>query len=192
MEIITKDDFIVRKEEIRKRILNGAVFIYPTDTIYGLGCNALHDEAVQKIRDIKDRPTTPFSVIAPSKDWIVEHCGCINKKQCGSWLKKLPGPYTIIHKYNKSSGVSSLVTNGIRTIGVRIPDHWFSKISTEMGIPIVTTSANKVGRDFMTSLENLDRGIKPHVDFIIYEGEKRGRPSQIIDLVNPETKIIER
>ena len=60
-----------------------------------------------------------------------------------------------------------------------MPDHWIIKGAELLNLPVVTTSANKVGEYFMTSLDNLSTQIKSKVDFIIYEGEKKGRPSQI-------------
>ena len=56
---------------------------------------------------------------------------------------------------------------------MRIPDHWFSDVIRELGFPIVTTSANRSGQPFTTSLDDLDQVIKDGVDFIIYEGEKK-------------------
>ena len=72
-----------------------------------------------------------------------------------------------------------------------MPEHWFSGIVKELAFPVVTTSANVSGDNFMTSIENLDERVKNKVDFIIYEGEKHGRPSKIIDLTKRE-RVIER
>ena len=178
MKILTKEEIDVNKEVILEVIENGVVFIHPTDTIYGIGCNAADQEAVDKVREIKGRPNSPFSIIAPSKDWIKKNC--ILNKEAEKWLDKLPGPYTLILK--SKNKLAKNIAPGLETIGVRIPDHWFSKVVEELNIPIVTTSANKVGEDFMTSLENLDDGLKAYMEFIIYEGEKHGSPSKIIDL----------
>jgi len=93
------------RDEMIQRIFNNEIFIYPTDTIYGIGCNALDELAVQKIRLIKGRDDKPFSVIAPSFDWIYENCDVdVDLK------KYLPWPYTIIlkkknpkyHKFQKT------------------------------------------------------------------------------------------
>ena len=174
--------------EVAEQIREGAIFIYPTDTIYGIGCNALDETAVEKVRELKRRPSNPFSIIAPSKEWIVENC--IVSTEAKEWLNKLPGPYTLILKFKKKNAIAKNVNNNTENIGVRIPDHWFSEIVQQLGIPIVTTSANLAGKPFMTSLEDLDESIEDGVDFILYEGEKKGRPSKIVNLV--EGKIKER
>lgn len=188
MRILTKDEVKVEKITLKESILDGSIFIYPTDTIYGIGCNALKPESVIKIRDIKERTQNPFSVIVPSKQWIYDNC--IVSEEAMQWVEKLPGPYTLILKVNNNV-VAKEVNPKLNTLGIRIPNHWLSAFVSELDVPIVTTSANKTGNDFMTSLENLDFDIKSRVDFIIYEGEKHGKPSKIIDLTN-KIKIIER
>ena len=65
MQILNKDEYYLRRSELLNKINGGAIFIYPTDTIYGLGANALDQKAVTRIRDAKERPENPFSVIAP-------------------------------------------------------------------------------------------------------------------------------
>jgi|TARA_B100000315_G_scaffold170532_1_gene159072 L-threonylcarbamoyladenylate synthase len=189
MRVLSKEEFENQKDVIRTSLIeNKTVFIYPTDTVYGIGCNALNKEPVEKIRDIKQRKTNPFSVIAPSKEWIDENC--IINDNAKDWIKRLPGPYTLILKIKKPC-VAENVTLGINSLGVRIPDHWFSNFVNEIDIPIVTTSANKSGNDCMTSLEDLDADMKSRVDFIVYEGTKKGQPSKIIDLTD-DVKVIER
>ena len=187
MEILSKEEVQKRKDEILQWIKNNKVFIYPTDTIYGIGCNATEFTAVKKIREIKKRITTPFSVIAPSKEWIKNNCLIADEK----WLDKLPGPYTLILPLKNIHAVAPNVSNG-KTLGVRIPDHWFSSIIRELSFPIVTTSANIHGEPFMTSLETLSPEIQSQIDFIIYEGEKKGTPSTLIDLSQNDVKEIKR
>lgn len=188
MQIITKEELIFSKPYIFQKIEAGAIFIHPTDTIYGIGCNALDSKAVKKVREIKGRPVTPFSVIAPSKEWI--HKNCRITRDARKWIEMLPGPYTLILNKNNTE-VAEEVAPGINSIGVRIPNHWFSSVVVELGIPIITTSANIVHEDFMTSLEDLDERIKGKIDFIVYEGPKVGKPSKIVDL-SKELSIIER
>jgi L-threonylcarbamoyladenylate synthase len=185
MQVLTKDEFIGQWEVLRRRIRQESlVFVYPTDTIYGIGCNAQDARAVDRIRTIKQRFDNPFSVIAPSKDWIRHNCE--TGKKAEGWLAKLPGPYTIIFPTVKHC-VSSNVNLGT-SLGVRIPDHWFTKYVSEIGLPLVTTSVNKTGEDYMTNLEDMDDDIKKKVDFIIYEGELLGKPSTIVNLISDEVK----
>jgi len=191
MEIINKDQYDLESEKygylIRK---NSPIFIHPTDTIYGIGCLADDDEAVKKVREIKERYSRPFSVIAPSKDWIIENCEVGEREK--QYIDKLPGPYTLILKLKNKNAVSPLVNDNRDTLGVRIPDHWVSDCVSKIGKPIVTTSANKMGEDFMTSHEDLDSSIKRNVEFMFYEGEKSGRPSKVIDLTNEDVEVIHR
>ena len=184
MKILSKKGFLGQKEKYLKLILNGAVFIYPTDTIYGIGCDAKNSRAVRKIRELKKRPTNPFSIIAPSKKWISETC--ILDQEAKKWLKKLPGPYTLILKLkqdkNNKKCIAKEVNAGSGLIGVRIPKNWFSDIAKKAGVPIVTTSVNEAGKQFMISEKDVNPDIAEGVDFIIYEGEKAGKPSTLIDL----------
>jgi L-threonylcarbamoyladenylate synthase len=190
MIIYNKDEVKVNKDVIINTISKGSVFIYPTDTIYGIGCDATNSHAVLKIREIKNRYTNPFSVIAPSKEWIRNNCELPANSQ--EWVSKLPGPYTLILKLKNKSAIAKEINNGLDTVGIRIPNHWISDLATKIGKPIVTTSANKSQSNFMTSLEDLDQDIKKKVDFIIYDGEIKGKPSTIIHLDSEEVKIKER
>lgn len=185
--IISKDEFTNRQSKFFKELAAGAVFIYPTDTVYGIGCDAANTAAVQRIREIKDRAVMPFSVIAPSIKWIRDHC--IVKDE--TWLSKLPGPYTLIFPAKDFECISHDVAMGRGSLGVRIPDHWISEVIAAYGKPIVTTSANVTGGNVMQAIEDLPAQLR-HVDFIIYEGPRHGNASTLIDLTEPKPKIIAR
>jgi L-threonylcarbamoyladenylate synthase len=184
--ILSRVEFWTKKIKHFKQIKDGAVFIYPTDTVYGIGCDATNKNAVERLRQLKNRNVMPFSVIAPNKKWIEDNC---EYKQ--EWLDKLPGPYTLIMRLKNDKCVTPGVTVGRDTIGVRIPAHWISDVAEMLGKPIVTTSANITGGNVMQKLEDLPAQLL-HVDFIIYEGEKRGAPSELVDLTEKKVKIIYR
>ena len=188
MRILNYDELKMEKPSIIDAIIRGAVFIYPTVTIYGIGSNAQLSNSVKKVRILKSRASNPFSVIAPSLQWVYENC--VVAKEGEEWLEKLPGPYTLIFKL-KNNCVAKEVNPGLKTLGVRIPNHWIRKIVAEADVPVVTTSVNKSNEDYMTSLEDLDPAIKAGIDFMLYEGRKEGRPSKIIDLTEA-IRIIER
>jgi len=190
MLMIPKSEFLQHRQKNIELIKYGAVFIYPTDTIYGIGCDARSPTSVNRIRQIKQSLDQPFSVIAPSKVWIKDSLEC--KKSCESWLDKLPGPYTLIMKLKNEYCVAKEVTAGKNSLGVRIPKNWFSDIVAEAGIPIVTTSVNVHGSKLMVSLLELPESIKKLVDFAIDDGIIAGKPSTIVNLTKSPPEIIER
>lgn len=185
MPIFSKSYVIVNKPKLVKEIQEGAVFIYPTDTIYGIGCDATNSAAVKRIREIKQRDAKPFSVIAPSIDWIRENCEI--SEHAKSWLQKLPGPFTLIFSLKNPAAISHETNMGMKTLGVRIPDHWISSLVAEAGVPIVTTSVNFAGKPPCTTKAELEQF---NVDFIIYEGDKVGKPSTIVDTISG--KVVQR
>ncbi|MDD5331981.1 MAG: L-threonylcarbamoyladenylate synthase [Candidatus Nanoarchaeia archaeon] len=183
MEIIAINN--IKKNRIVKDIREGKIFIYPTDTIYGLGCNALDREAVSKIRGIKERENKPFSVIAPSKKWIFD-----NFKANKSYIDKLPGPFTFVVKMNKKGIVAENVNLKSNTLGVRIPNHIFSVLVQEAKVPFITTSVNISGKKPINSVKEIPKKILKNVDIIIDEGTLNNNPSTVIDLTGKTAKIL--
>lgn len=190
MRVISKEQFFGSKSYYLRKITKGAVFIYPTDTIYGIGCDATNAAAVQRLREIKGRYAKPLLVMAPSKEWVQKNC--IVPRQAEQWITKWPAPHTLILKLKSRGYIAKDVNNGQDTIGVRMPDHWFRQAATELDIPIVSTSANIAGEEFMTSLDDLDARIRAKIEFIIYEGEKRGHPSTLMDFTAEKVQVTER
>ncbi|MEE9525771.1 MAG: L-threonylcarbamoyladenylate synthase [Candidatus Woesearchaeota archaeon] len=193
MQVITRAETRLRRGEIREKILNGDVFVYPTDTIYGIGCNALDSKAISKLRTMKQRPDSPFSVIAPSRAWIEENC--IITDEAKEWLDKLPGPYTFILK-TKDQPVAPEVAPGKESLGVRMPEHWITPFVEWVGVPIITTSVNVTDEPYMEKIEDLDEDIndtiKRKLAFVLYEGPIKGRPSKLVHLEGDEVKVRER
>jgi len=192
MIIVNFDEYNLNRKAILKDIPK-AVFIYPTDTIYGIGCNALDEKSVNKIRKLKDS-SQPFSVIVPSKEWIYENC--VVTEEAEEWIRKLPGPYTLLLRLKNKKAVAKNVhnydMNGDVILGVRMPNHWFLTISYSIKLPIVTTSANLTGQNFMTSLDDLDPNMHNKVDYIFYDGPKKGTPSTIVHLAGEKIKLVPR
>lgn len=166
------------KDEVISAIKAGKIFIYPTDTIYGIGCDATNNDAVMRVRAIKQRPDNPFSSIAPSKQWILEKCVVPDSKE----LDRLPGPFTFILKPKDVYPLAPMVNPTHTEMGIRIPDHWFTSVISEAGVPFVTTSVNYSGEKHMESLEEVPKEILDQVDYVIYEGVKKGQSSAKINL----------
>ncbi len=182
MRTYTKSEAKIEKFRINNKIHSGQIFVYPTDTIYGIGCSALDDDAIQKLRFAKKSGDRPYGIIVPNKEWIHENCEVNDEVK--EHMKKLPGPYTLYLKLKNTKAVSKHVNprEGNQTIGVRMPNHWIQSMVAELNIPIVTPPANIVGKNFMTSLDNLDDELKKIAHFAIYEGEKKGKQSKIFYL----------
>ncbi len=162
-------------EKIIQEIKQGKIFIYPTDTIYGIGCDATNKQSVNKIKSIKSRDKDkPLSVIAPSIDWIKKNC--ITKNT--NLDKYFPGPYTLILK-KKNPKFLQHVSN-TDSLGIRIPDNFFTRIIQDSNLPFITTSVNLQGEPFLTNIKDLKPEIKNKVDIIINQGPLTGEPSTLI------------
>lgn len=162
-------------DEYVSKVENGEVFIYPTDTVYGIGCDATNEKAVETIRKLKKRPEKPLSVIAPSKEWIVQNTNCDIKD-----LDFLPGKFTLIFKLSNKKSVAQNVAN--EKLGVRIPNHPISSFVRELGKPIITTSANISGKPTITDWSDLPDSFEEHVSFFVNQGMINSLPSKVIDM----------
>ncbi len=177
----------INKRDVVKRIKQGELFIYPTDTIYGMGCNALKQGAVQLLKEIKNRDEKPFSVIAPNKQWIYKNLEVTNKR----FIQKLPGPYTYILKIKKRA-VARNVNPGLKTLGIRMPDHPFTNLIKKSGVPFITTSVNYSGKKPARNIKDIPRRILNKVDIVLDNGFLHNYPSTLIDLTSDIAKIIKR
>lgn len=165
----------MEKDRLINDIKDGKIFIYPTDTIYGLGCDAHKEDSVSKIKEMKGRDKNkPLSIIAPSKKWIFENLD-VDKKLIDKYL---PGKYTLILK-KKDKGFLKHVSSG-ETLGIRIPDCEFTQIVQEVDVPFITTSVNLSGEPFITQISEIGEKIKDKVDNIVDIGKLDGSPSTIV------------
>lgn len=160
---------------------SGGILIYPTDTVYGIGCDATNESAVAKVRRIKGvEANKPLSVMVAGLGMAEEYC------ETGIWedmiLKRfLPGPYTFILK--ESEGLPA--AGGSGTIGIRIPDSEFcNALCARFGKPIVTTSANLTGKPAPKTCQEIDMAVMSAAGLAIDGGPaKHGTSSTVIDLV---------
>lgn len=169
-------------------IRNGRIFVYPTDTIYGIGCNALLDDAVRKVFCAKKRDASmALSVIAPSFEWICKYCDV----DMDVVRKYLPGPYTLIVR-KKDAGFLFKVCGGKGTLGARIIEHPMMKYFEMAGVPFVTTSVNVSGDAPACDVSGISDEILRFVDVVIDDGVIEGKASTLIDLSEGEEKVVGR
>ncbi len=163
------------EEKLIDMIKAGKVFIYPTDTVYGLGCNAENESSVSRIKLIKAREKEkPLSVIAPSKEWISAHL-MTDKVDIDKYL---PGAYTLV-LWKKDKNFLNYVSSS-DTLGVRIPDNDFAKLVEKAGVPFITTSVNLSGEPPASRVAEIKTEILSNVDIVLDGGTLPGTPSTII------------
>ncbi|KEI12964.1 tRNA threonylcarbamoyladenosine biosynthesis protein [Clostridium novyi B str. ATCC 27606] len=173
-------------EEAGKALREGGLVAFPTETVYGLGANALDSEAVKKIFIAKGRPQdNPLIVhIADfNLDNLVEEIPIIAEKI----MKKFwPGPLTIIMK--KSNRIPYVTSAGLESVGIRMPSNVVAReLIKKSGVPIAAPSANISGKPSPTNIERCIEDLNGRVEYII-GGEKCevGLESTIVDCtVNP-------
>ena len=174
-----KPEAIIKSYQVLQK---GGVIVYPTDTIYGLGCDAKNETAIKKINKIKNR-IGPMSVIAPNQktalDWME-----INKNMILKIKNKLKNGNTVIVPVKKDI-CSNLITGNYQSLGIRIPKHSFcKKLTKQYPNPITTTSVNQTGQQPFTNPTNILNYFSKMVDLIIEDGIIVGNGSKIFLLKN--------
>ncbi|MBI4811023.1 MAG: threonylcarbamoyl-AMP synthase [Ignavibacteriales bacterium] len=190
----------INPSRIQSRLINdvasvierGGVILYPTDTIYGLGCDAFKKKAVERIFQIKKRsPQNPALVLAGSNSMVEELVADISDSAANLMKHFWPGPLTIVFRACK--GIHPLLVSRTGKIGIRIPDNNFClKLLTRCQTPIVSTSANISGEVIMSTFNSLRDVFLEKVDMLVDGGDlKSTLPSTVVD-VSEEKLIILR
>ncbi|MEK7845458.1 MAG: L-threonylcarbamoyladenylate synthase [Nitrospinota bacterium] len=172
------------------QILNdGSVIAYPTDTIYGIGCDIFNKKGIEKIYQIKKREKNkPLSFICADLSDISQYAIVSNyayriMKRC------LPGPYTFI--LEASSKTPKKIMSKRKTVGIRIPDHKIClAIVVELGHPLITTSANISTEEELNNPDDIEDKLGHSLDLIIDGGPLISTPSTIIDLTGDSPMVI--
>ncbi len=182
------------KNEIEKSIEvleSGKLLLYPTDTVWGLGCDATNVQAVKDVYALKNRVESKSLVIlVASLEMLNEYIQDIPKEAL-KLLNSLEKATTII--YNHKQGLATNMIAADNTIAVRIPNHEFCRqLIQDFGKPIVSTSANKSGESTPKSFSEISKAIIDGVDYIVdLEREKVSlKSSTILKLVGDEVVII--
>lgn len=172
-------------KEISEVIRNGGIVLFPTETVYGIGANALNEEAVKRIYEIKKRPTNkPISLLVSSVEMIEKVAKDITKLEYALIEEFFPGPLTIILK--KKDIVSNIVTSGKDTVGIRMPENEIALNLIEYAdVPIATPSANISGNPSGTDLKDIMNDFKDGVDCFIDGGKSKiGIASTIVQVID--------
>ncbi|MDW8084038.1 MAG: L-threonylcarbamoyladenylate synthase [Candidatus Caldarchaeum sp.] len=165
--------------EAVKAVLKGGVVVYPTDTVYGIGCDPFDTNAVQRVIEIKKREAKPMPVLLSNIDMLYAVAEPTSE-EIEAAFKLWPGPVTILMK--KSPNLPGIVTAGEETVGVRIPAHLIPlTIMERTGKPLVGTSANISGQPSATELDQIEPAVLSNADVAIDGGPTFfGAPSTVI------------
>jgi len=172
-------------------IMKGNVTALPTETVYGLGANALNEEAVLKIFETKDRPAfNPVIVHIHDADEMKKYSSDIPEIVYDIAEKFSPGPVTFVLK--KNNLVPDIVTAGNDSVGLRIPSHeLFREVLKGSKLPIAAPSANRSGKISPTTAEEVLKEMDGRIDLILDGGKcEIGIESTVISFLNDEIKIL--
>ena len=177
----------IDREDLNKALetlKQGGVILYPTDTIWGIGCDATNPEAVEKVFALKGREKSKSMLILLHND-----------NQLASYVQEIPEvayelieasdrPMTIIYSKAKNLAHNAIAEDG--SIGIRVVDHPFcQQLLQRFRKPIISTSANISGEPSAATFDEISEEIKQGVDYIVQYGQRdlsKGKPSIILKL----------
>ncbi len=178
--------YINKAVEVLKK---GGVIIYPTDTVYGLGCDIFNIDAVERIYTIKNETDTKlFSFICSDLKDISKYAK-VSDFAYRSMKKLLPGPYTFVLPAAKE--VPKILWTKRKTVGIRVPDNNIARtLVQELGNPIISTSATTRKGELLFDPLEIRTVFNLSTDLMLSMGALNGVPSSIVDLSGDEAEII--
>ena len=180
------------KENIKtaaETVKNGGVIAFPTETVYGLGCDPQNIQAVEQLLTIKGDRKKPFPVLVAS---LKDATKIANVSSKGEKLaaKFWPGPLTVV--FAKKDALSEVVTFGLDTVGLRMPNNQVAlSLIQQSGGLLIGSSANFSGEKPPRSVLEMSEKLKETVDLVLDGGPAtQGTPSTVVDLTLDEPKIV--
>lgn len=181
--------------EIRKVVeclQDGGVVIYPTDTIYGIGCDIFMQKSIERITHLtgNEKKKSALTFICSDLSQLSDYCKPINNTIFKAMKKVLPGPYTFILEANNN--VPKLLQSKKKTVGIRIPDNSIIReIVAQLGHPILSTSVKDDDEivEYTTDPELIYEKYGDQVDIVIDGGYGDNVPSTIVDCTSGELEI---
>lgn len=179
-------------DEVVKTLKNGGLIIYPSDTVYALGCNIFDIRAMEKLAQIKKTKLdkAQFSIICNDLSHLSEFTKPIDSATFRFLKNRVPGPFTFILEANKNL---PLAYKGKKTVGIRVPDHPIPKLIVEkLGHPIASTSIKDDDEviEYSTDPELIAEKYDHLVDIVIDSGYGDNVASTIVDLTSGEPEVL--
>ncbi|UWG46464.1 tRNA A37 threonylcarbamoyladenosine synthetase subunit TsaC/SUA5/YrdC [Halanaeroarchaeum sp. HSR-CO] len=167
-------------EQAADAIRSGRLVVYPTETVYGLGADALDEAAIERVFAAKRRVREePISLAVPTVDRAFEYVDATDRES--TFMREfLPGPVTVV--VAKRAAVPDVLTGGRQRVGVRVPDHDLARSLLHAAAPITATSANVSGNPSVTAPDDLDPAIRSAAAVVLDGGETAGTASTVVDV----------
>jgi tRNA threonylcarbamoyl adenosine modification protein (Sua5/YciO/YrdC/YwlC family) len=178
-------------DRVVERLRDGAVIAYPTDTIYGIGCDITNKKAIERVYQIKQRPQhKPFSFLCSDLKNISRYAKVSNYAY-KTMRRLLPGPYTII--LEGSNEVPKMMLTKRKSAGIRVPDNpiCMALIQT-LGNPIISTSATTADGELLNQPWLIEERLGKLLDLVIDGGPVPGEPSSIISLIGDRPEVLRK
>ena len=178
--------------EVINTLENGGLIIYPSDTVYALGCDIYNLKAMEKLAKLKNTTLEKahFSIICNNLSHLSEFTRPIETSTFRLLKSKIPGPFTFILEANKSL---PLAYKGKKTVGIRVPDHSIPQLIVEkLGYPIASTSIKDDDEmlEYSTDPELIAEKYDDLVDLVIDSGYGDLTASTIVDLTSGEPLVL--
>ncbi|MDF2447935.1 MAG: Sua5/YciO/YrdC/YwlC family protein [Bacteroidota bacterium] len=173
---------------------NGGIIIYPTDTVYSIGCDITNQKAIEKLCRLKNiKPEKAnFSFVCSDLSQLANYAKPISNTLFRVMKKALPGPYTFILEANNN--VPKLLKQNKKTVGIRVPDNTICKaLIEELGNPIITTSLHNQDDEIMEYFvdpEVIHREYEKKVDIVIDGGFGNLYASTVLDCSEDEIVVV--
>jgi len=181
-----------RIQEVAEILRDGGLVIYPTDTVYSIGCDLMNQKAIARVAAIKGvKPDKAnFSIICYDLSHISEYAR-VNTPEYKLLKKSLPGAFTFI--LNATGNVPKIFKSKKKTIGIRVPDNNIARaIVNEFGNPIIATSVHDEDEilEYTTDPELIHEKYGKLVEVVINGGMGKNEASTIVDLTQGEAEIV--
>ena len=178
--------FIQKAADVIKQ---GGIIIYPTDTVYGLGCDIFNKEALERLFQIKnDAITKMFSFVCADLKDIAKYAK-VSDYAYRTMKHLLPGAYTFVLPAAKD--VPKKLWSKRKTVGIRVPNNEVSlAIARAVGNPIISTSVTNRKGEVLSEVDEIRAIFNPLVDLMLSVGNLSSQPSSVIDLSNGAPEVI--
>jgi len=167
----------------------GGIVIYPTDTVYGMGCDLFNKKGIERIYEIqrRDRKQPLSFICADLKD--ISHYAQVSDNAYKIMKRLLPGPYTFI--LDASRAVPKIILPKRQTTGIRVPDNRICQaLLAEMGSPVISTSVKDGEGELLSDPLIIEEFFGKRVDMIIDGGIIAAAPSSVVSLLNEGVEVI--